>query len=86
MRLRNGSANDDDSVVFDSLQTSLLRDQTKQRFGVAGREPHAAVRCGAADTASEPMDGLSSIKENRIGHRRIVVLFRFVVLVEQLTL
>src|SRR6478752_2534400 len=54
----------------------------KQCFGVAGREPHAAVRCGPADTASKAMDGFALVEENRIGHRRVVVLLRFVVLIE----
>jgi hypothetical protein len=41
----------------------------KQRFGVAGREPHAAVRCRPTDIASEAMDRFAPIEENRIKGR-----------------
>src|SRR6185437_16361306 len=79
---RRKSTNNDARIVLETCQALLLLHQTKQRFGVAGREPHAAVRCGSADAACEAMDGFAPIEEDRVGHRRVVVLFRLVVLVE----
>src|ERR1035437_5920118 len=66
-------------ALLDDLDRRILRSvalhQSEQCSRIGGAEPDATVRHGAPEVAdfSCAVDGVSSVKENRIRHRRVIV-------------
>src|SRR5206468_569011 len=59
-----------------SLPIAVRLDEGEQGRGAPGRQAHAAVRGGASDVSDfvGPVDRVAAAEEDRVGHRRVVVV------------